>query len=188
MSFLHPQRYVARIDQIDVDELVAQGVRLVLFDRDNTVVPRSTRVADPAAVAWLGRVRAAGIGTCMISNNFHAAPVEASAAELGSGVVHHAMKPAPFAVWVALAREGVPAEQTVLVGDRLYAGNAAGCSSAISGGAPILPYCKDSQGRGPAWEHSLFEDNAEFAYGFFHAQDAIRKELLIRLGLDGTVE
>ena len=68
-----------------------------------------------------------------------------------------------------------------LVGDRMYAGNAAGCSSAISGGAPILPYCKDAQGRGPAWEHSLFEDNAEFAYGFFHAQDSIRKELLIRL-------
>ncbi len=68
-----------------------------------------------------------------------------------------------------------------LVGDRMYAGNAAGCSSAISGGAPILPYCKDSRGCGPAWEHSLFEDNAEFAYGFFHAQDSIRKELLIRL-------
>ncbi len=30
----------------------------------------------------------------------------------------------------------------------------------------ILPYCKDCQGHGPAWEHSLFEDNAEFAYGF----------------------
>ena len=42
-------------------------------------------------------------------------------------------------------------------------------------------YCKDCQGHGPAWEHSLFEDNAEFAYGFFHAQDAIRKELLLRL-------
>ena len=68
-----------------------------------------------------------------------------------------------------------------LVGDSMYIGNAAGCSSAISGGAPILPYCKDSCGRGPAWEHSLFEDNAEFAYGFFHAQDSIRKEILIRL-------
>ena len=68
-----------------------------------------------------------------------------------------------------------------LVGERMYIGNAAGCSSAISGGAPILPYCRDCEGHGPAWEHSLFEDNAEFAYGFFHAQDAIRKELLIRM-------
>ena len=36
-----------------------------------------------------------------------------------------------------------------MVGDRMYAGNAAGCSSAISGGAPILPYCKDSQAAAP---------------------------------------
>ena len=48
-------------------------------------------------------------------------------------------------------------------------------------GKHILPYCKDCKGHGPAWEHSLFEDNAEFAYGFYLAQDAIRKELLIRL-------
>ena len=68
-----------------------------------------------------------------------------------------------------------------LFGDHMYAGNAAGCSSAISGGAPILPYCKDCHGHGPAWEHSLFEDNAEFAYGFFHAQDIIRKELMVHL-------
>lgn len=40
-----------------------------------------------------------------------------------------------------------------LAGDRMYIGNAAGCSSAYSGGAPILPYCRDAQGRGPAWEH-----------------------------------
>ena len=68
-----------------------------------------------------------------------------------------------------------------LVGDRMYIANAAGCSSAYSGGAPILPYCRDNRGHGPAWEHSLFEDNAEFAYGFFHAQDAIRKEILNHL-------
>ena len=43
------------------------------------------------------------------------------------------------------------------------------------------PYCKDSRGFGPCWEQSLFEDNAEFAYGFLRAQDAIQKELLIHL-------
>ena len=68
-----------------------------------------------------------------------------------------------------------------LFGDQLYVANAAGCSSAISGGAPILPYCRNCQGHGPAWQHSLFEDNAEFAYGFFHAQDSIRKELMRHL-------
>ena len=39
----------------------------------------------------------------------------------------------------------------------------------------------NAKGQGPAWDNSLFEDNAEFAYGFFHAQDSIRKELLLPL-------
>ena len=36
MSLLRPDRYVASIDLIDLDELAAQGVRCILFDRDNT--------------------------------------------------------------------------------------------------------------------------------------------------------
>jgi len=68
-----------------------------------------------------------------------------------------------------------------IAGERLYVGNAAGCSSAYSGGAPILPYCRDERGFGPAFEHSLFEDNAEFVYGYFHAQDVLRKELINHL-------
>ena len=45
----------------------------------------------------------------------------------------------------------------------------------------MTPYCKDERGFGPCWEQSLFEDNAEFAYGYLHAQDAIQKEIIIRL-------
>lgn len=70
---------------------------------------------------------------------------------------------------------------TQLFGDHMYITNASGCSSAYGGSTPSSPYCTDCNGHGPAWEHSLFEDNAEFAYGFFHAQDSIRKELLLRL-------
>ena len=37
----------------------------------------------------------------MLSNNFHSGEVAASACALGCPVVDHAMKPAPFSVWVA---------------------------------------------------------------------------------------
>ena len=70
---------------------------------------------------------------------------------------------------------------TQLFGSRMYIGNASGCSSAYGGSLPTTPYCKDDRGFGPCWEQSLFEDNAEFAYGFLHAQDAIQKEVLIHL-------
>ena len=70
---------------------------------------------------------------------------------------------------------------TQLFGSRMYIANASGCSSAYGGSLPMTPYCKDERGFGPCWEQSLFEDNAEFAYGYFHAQDAIQKEIIIRL-------
>jgi pyruvate-ferredoxin/flavodoxin oxidoreductase len=55
---------------------------------------------------------------------------------------------------------------TQLFGDRAYIGNATGCSSIYGGNLPTTPYCTDTNGRGPTWNNSLFEDAAEFAYGF----------------------
>ena len=54
---------------------------------------------------------------------------------------------------------------TQLFGDRLIVANATGCSSIYSGNLPTTPYAKNSEGRGPAWANSLFEDNAEFGLG-----------------------
>lgn len=130
MTLLSPSRRVHAITDIDVFGLVAQGVRCVLFDRDNTVVPRDTGTVPADVAAWLDQVRAEGIVLCMVSNNFHSREVEASAEELGVRVVHHAMKPAPFAVRRALSLVGVAPEQAVLVGDQVFtdvmAGNLAG--------------------------------------------------------------
>ena len=54
---------------------------------------------------------------------------------------------------------------TQLFGDRMYIANATGCSSIWGGSAPSTPYTVNKEGRGPAWENSLFEDGAEFGYG-----------------------
>jgi pyruvate-ferredoxin/flavodoxin oxidoreductase len=55
---------------------------------------------------------------------------------------------------------------TQLLGDRLLIANATGCSSIYGGNLPTTPYTTNSEGRGPAWSNSLFEDNAEFGLGF----------------------
>lgn len=67
---------------------------------------------------------------------------------------------------------------TQLFGDRMYLANATGCSSIWGNSAPSTPYTKNSKGRGPAWNNSLFEDNAEFGYGMLLAQNTIRNSLL----------
>jgi len=61
---------------------------------------------------------------------------------------------------------------TQLFGDRLLIANATGCSSIYGGNLPTTPYTTNRDGRGPAWSNSLFEDNAEFGFGFRLALDA----------------
>jgi pyruvate-ferredoxin/flavodoxin oxidoreductase len=55
---------------------------------------------------------------------------------------------------------------TQLFGDRIVIANATGCSSIYGGNLPTTPYAQNADGRGPAWSNSLFEDNAEFGFGF----------------------
>ena len=66
---------------------------------------------------------------------------------------------------------------TQLFGDRMYIANATGCSSIWGNSSPSTPYTVNAKGQGPAWDNSLFEDNAEFGYGMLLAQNAIRDEL-----------
>ncbi|MBL0560466.1 pyruvate:ferredoxin (flavodoxin) oxidoreductase [Aeromonas hydrophila] len=55
---------------------------------------------------------------------------------------------------------------TQLFGDRMLVANATGCSSIYGGNLPTTPWAKNGEGKGPAWSNSLFEDNAEFGFGF----------------------
>ena len=58
---------------------------------------------------------------------------------------------------------------TQLFGEDMLIANATGCSSIYGGSYPVCPYSKDKNGKGPSWANSLFEDNAEFGYGFMLA-------------------
>ena len=69
---------------------------------------------------------------------------------------------------------------TQLFGDRMLVANATGCSSIYGGNLPTTPWTKNSQGRGPAWANSLFEDNAEFGMGMRLALDK-QKEYALEL-------
>ena len=70
---------------------------------------------------------------------------------------------------------------TQLFGDRMYIANATGCSSIWGGSAPSTPYTVNKEGKGPAWANSLFEDNAEYGYGMFLAQNTLRQRAVSTL-------
>ena len=71
-----------------------------------------------------------------------------------------------------------------LFGDRAIMSNATGCSSIYGGNLPTTPWAKNREGRGPTWSNSLFEDNAEFGFGFRLTIDKHREyacELVLKL-------
>ena len=69
---------------------------------------------------------------------------------------------------------------TQLYGERMMVANATGCSSIYGGSAPSTPYCKHKEsGHGPAWANSLFEDNAEYGFGFAEGVQAQRERIAV---------
>ncbi len=66
---------------------------------------------------------------------------------------------------------------TQLYGDRMMIANATGCSSIYGGSAPATPYTVNSNGEGPAWANSLFEDNAEYGFGMATGVNKIRERI-----------
>jgi pyruvate-ferredoxin/flavodoxin oxidoreductase len=67
---------------------------------------------------------------------------------------------------------------TQLFGEQMMVANATGCTSIYGGSAPSTPYCKHKvSGNGVAWANSLFEDNAEYGFGFAEGVSAQRDRL-----------
>ena len=69
---------------------------------------------------------------------------------------------------------------TQLFGERMIVANATGCSSIFGGNLPTTPWSTNTEGVGPAWANSLFEDNAEFGLGIKMANQK-KKEMAIAL-------
>ncbi len=70
---------------------------------------------------------------------------------------------------------------TQLFGDRMIVANATGCSSIYGANLPTTPWTTNADGRGPSWNNSLFEDNAEFGLGMRAGLDAQARQARVLL-------
>ena len=120
MALFQPDACFARISDIDVQrDLVAHGVDTVLLDIDNTLRSRADGRVPADARAWLARCAQAGVGVCLLSNNWHANVFDL-ADELGLPIVAKAMKPLATGYIMGLHTMHSRARETVVVGDQLF--------------------------------------------------------------------
>ena len=70
---------------------------------------------------------------------------------------------------------------TQVAGDRMFISNATGCSSIWGNPAATSPYTTNAEGHGPAWNNSLFEDNAEHGLGMELGYKAVQNKVATQL-------
>jgi HAD superfamily phosphatase (TIGR01668 family) len=119
LRWLQPASQVPTVYDIDLAALHAQGIRGLILDLDNTIVPWGSRQPGPQLPGWIAAAREAGLRLCIVSNNM-GSRVEALATMLGLPVVTGALKPRRKALRRALTVMGTTADATALVGDQVF--------------------------------------------------------------------
>ena len=120
MPLFTPDDYLSSVVLVDPEALCARGVRVVLLDIDNTLVPRDTHILSAETKAWVMRLKANGLRPCLLSNNWHRV-VFSYAEELDIPIVYKAMKPLPFGYLRALRKVArTRDERAVMIGDQIF--------------------------------------------------------------------
>ena len=114
--------------------LSRQGIRLLMLDFDNTLVPYTRDEPTKEIQDWLEEMKRSDIQVCVVSNS-HRQRVPDFCRAYGLDCITYARKPFPKGIRQCLERYQIPASQAALVGDQIYTDTLGGNGVGV---APIL--------------------------------------------------
>jgi HAD superfamily phosphatase (TIGR01668 family) len=133
MGWLRPDYYYSSLFAVDLTMLSDRGIRGIVIDMDNTILPRDTNELEQRAHDWVDEARSR-FAVMIVSNNTHAYPKDI-AAPLGLPILTHALKPMPRAFRAAMRQMGTTQATTAVIGDQLFTdvfgGNLAGATTVL---------------------------------------------------------
>jgi hypothetical protein len=119
LHYVTPDAHVDSVDQITAAFLARWGIRGLVLDLDNTLVPWNTALVPGPVGAWVHDLAAAGIACCVLTNNYTQRASDV-AQLLKIPIIKAAFKPSPAAFRGALRVMAMPAGQVAVVGDQLF--------------------------------------------------------------------
>lgn len=133
LSFL-PVVMTPELTDLTPEYLLNRGIRLLMMDFDNTIVPYATDVPTPQMAAWLERMNASPVKIVIVSNTKKKRLIRFCEA-YSLDYVMHARKPSPKGLRTCMARFGFRPAESAIVGDQIYtdtlAGNLAGVTTIL---------------------------------------------------------
>ena len=150
LSLLCPQWVFDDYTAVTPEFLHARGVKLLLSDLDFTLAPKKQSEPDEKLKAWIERLQATGIEVAILSNNRSSVRVEKFCKPLKVGYVGHAGKPGTRGFHEAMARYGVNAGETAMLGDKLLTDTLGARRSGV-----LMLMVEPKGGPDGAWNHVL---------------------------------
>lgn len=118
MSLL-PTVMIDSITQLTPQFLRSQGIRLLMLDFDNTIVPYTTNLPTAEMESWLVEMAKGELPVCVVSNS-HNDRVKIFCQKYGIDCITHAKKPFSKGICQCLAKYGLAASQCALAGDQIF--------------------------------------------------------------------
>ena len=129
-----PKLITAATTDITPELLAERGIRLLMLDFDNTIVPYTTDVPTPRMEQWLLDMVKSDVRVCVVSNS-KKNRVKIFCEKYGIPCITHAKKPFTKGIRECLDKFGIPASEAALVGDQIFTdtlgANAAGVTSIL---------------------------------------------------------
>ena len=128
---LLPSVITDALTDITPELLEERGIRLLMMDFDNTIVPYTTSVPEPLMEQWLMDMRQTDIQLCVVSNS-KKDRVKIFCDNYGIPCITHANKPFTRGIRECLTKFDVPAGEAAIVGDQIYTDTLGGNSAGIT--------------------------------------------------------
>ena len=118
-KYLCPDLYIPRVLQIRPEMLEKMGIRGVICDMDNTIIPWDEDVLTEDILLWFESLKSAGLRICLLSNGLQSR-VHKIAQILEIDGIPVAVKPRKVAFHKALEKLSVEKEEVVVIGDQIF--------------------------------------------------------------------
>ena len=128
-SFL-PGWITPKLTDLTPEFLHQQGIKLLMLDFDNTIVPYTTNVPAPEMERWLNQMLQSDIRICVVSNSKHGR-VQTFCRQYGMDCITHARKPFPRGIRQCLRRYDMTGAEAAMVGDQIFTDTLGGNSAGV---------------------------------------------------------
>ena len=119
LKLLYPRQQLGSIFELNAASLRSRGIRGIIVDMDNTLVPWYDRTVYPQLASWLAQLKKEGFCLCIVSNNTRVRGGKL-ALDLGIPAIWYAVKPSRRALRKALRIMGLTAPETAMLGDQIF--------------------------------------------------------------------